>query len=97
MKEKMWYIRIHSICTIRGGGGQGCLKSLGVNKSSGDTITSLDPLNTVYQYIKILVVCRVCVTDVGVAVTNLRVVCQIITCVPAGCHRNVYKSFRAIY
>ena len=25
----------------------------------------------------------VCVTDVGVAVTNLRVVCKIITCVPA--------------
>ena len=26
---------------------------------------------------------RVCVTDVGVAVTNLRVVCKIITCVSA--------------
>ena len=36
-----------------------------------------------YQYIKILLVClSVClsVTDVGVAVTNLRVVCKIITC-----------------
>ena len=27
-----------------------------------------------------------CVTDVGVAITNLRVVCKIITCVPAVCH-----------
>ena len=37
-----------------------------------------------YQYIKILVVCPcVCVTDVGVAVTNLRVVCKNITCVSA--------------
>ena len=31
---------------------------------------------------KILLVCP-CVTDVGVAATNLRVVCKIITCVPA--------------
>ena len=42
------------------------------------------------QYIKILLVClSVClfvclyVTDVGVAITNLRVVCKIIACVPA--------------
>ena len=35
-----------------------------------------------HQYIKILVVCP-SVTDVGVAVTNLRVVCKIITCVSA--------------
>ena len=34
------------------------------------------------QYIKIFVV-RPCVTDVGVAGTNLRVVCKIITCVSA--------------
>ena len=38
--------------------------------------------NTNHQYIKILVVCP-CVTDVGVAVTNLRVVRKIITCVSA--------------
>ena len=39
-----------------------------------------------YQYIKILLVCvsvRVCVTDVGVTVPNLRVMCKIITCVSA--------------
>ena len=39
-----------------------------------------------YQYIKILVVrpcVCVCVTDVGVAVMNLRVVCKIVTCVSA--------------
>ena len=37
-----------------------------------------------YQYIKIFVV-RVCasVTDMGVAVTDLRVVCKSITCVSA--------------
>ena len=35
-----------------------------------------------YQYIKIFVV-RVCVTDVGVAITNLRVVCKTITCASA--------------
>ena len=34
------------------------------------------------QYIKIFVV-RLCVTNVGVAVTNLRVVCKTITCVSA--------------
>ena len=27
---------------------------------------------------------RLSVTDVGVAITNLRVVCKIITCIPAG-------------
>ena len=37
---------------------------------------------TCIQYIKILLVC-LCVTDVGVAVTNLRVVCEIITCASA--------------
>ena len=43
-------------------------------------------MNTYNQYIKILVVrpcVCVCVTDVGVAVTNLRVVCKNITCVSA--------------
>ena len=35
-----------------------------------------------YQYIKIFSVC-VSVTDVGVAVTNLRFVCKTITCVSA--------------
>ena len=35
-----------------------------------------------HQYIKILVVCA-SVTDVGVAVTDLRVVCKSITCVSA--------------
>ena len=44
--------------------------------------SALGGVQTVYQYIKILVVC-VSVTDVGVAVTNLRVVCKIVTCVPA--------------
>ena len=41
---------------------------------------------SLYQYIKIFVVrpsVRPCVMDVGVAVTNLRVVCKIITCVSA--------------
>ena len=39
-----------------------------------------------HQYIKFLLVCpsvRLSVTDVGMAITNLRVVCKIITCVPA--------------
>ena len=39
-----------------------------------------------YQYIKILLVrpsVCVCVTDVGVAATNLRFVCKTITCVSA--------------
>ena len=39
---------------------------------------------------------RACVTDVGVAVTNLWVACKIITCVPAvSCHRNGYNISRA--
>ena len=53
-----------------------------------------------HQYIKILLVClsvRVCVTDVGVAVTNLRVVCKIITCVPAVTENYGYKSFSSYY
>ena len=43
-------------------------------------------LLTQYQYIKIFVMCpsvRVCVTDVGMAITNLQVVCNRITCVSA--------------
>ena len=49
------------------------------------------------QYIKILVVrVCVCVTDVGVAVTNLRVVCKIIRCGPPVTEMATNVS-RAIY
>ena len=37
-----------------------------------------------------------CVTDVGVAVTNLRVVCKIITCVSAFTEMVITKSFLKI-
>ena len=47
-----------------------------------------------HQYIKILVVCPcVCVTDVGVAITNLRVVCKIITCVSASTEMAILLIF----
>ena len=40
-------------------------------------------INTLRFYLCVCVSVCLCVTDVGVAVTNLRVVCKIITCVPA--------------
>ena len=65
---------------------------LGRYQSSGEIqspMQSPEVGNTIInQYIKILLVC-LCVTDVGVAVTNLRVVCKIITC-----HRNGYNLSR---
>ena len=42
----------------------------------------LEIIDCINQYIKIFSVC-VSVTDVGVAVTNLRFVCKTITCVSA--------------
>ena len=48
-----------------------------------------------YQYIKILLVrpsVCVCVTDVGVAATNLRFVCKTITCVSAFTKNGHYLS-----
>ena len=40
-------------------------------------------LTVVFNTLRFLLSVCLCVTDVGVAVTNLRVVCKIIACVPA--------------
>ena len=45
-------------------------------------INCIQQTNIYHRYIKIFVVC-LSMTDVGMAVTNLRVVCKIIVCVSA--------------
>ena len=53
----------------------------------------MECISSIHQYIQILAVCE-SVTDVGVAVTNLRVVCKIIACVQrSSCHRNFLEIY----
>ena len=53
-----------------------------------------------YQYIKIFVfgssVCP-CVMDVGVAITNLRAVCKIVTCVSAFTDKHCPARIRKVF